>query len=424
MEKENNEGNGKFLKGVFCGVAITLACLAASLLVCQWRLDARLKALSENVRETQETESPAAYTGLDLDEQAIGGKIAEIEGIINRNFRGDIDGAQVEDHIYSGMLDGLNDPYSEYYSPEALALLDEATSGTYSGIGVLLSQDPYSGVFTVVTCYENTPAAEAGMMPGDEICGVNGEDAAGLDLDELVSKIKTAPGDTVRLQLLRGGEELELDVGRRDIQIPTVQADMLDRGIGYLQILEFDEVTVEQTRDALEQLDAQGMEKLIVDVRDNPGGILQVVCDVLDMFLPEGRIVYMEDKYGERTEYFSDAEHCFTKPLAVLINGNSASAAEIFAGAIKDYGLGTLVGTTTFGKGIVQRIFDLPDGSGLKLTIAKYFTPDGTDIHEKGIEPDVEEPLDEALQNQMVIEREEDNQLQEAIRLLDGAPQR
>ena len=198
---------------------------------------------------------------------------------------------------------------------------------------------------------------------------------------------------------------------------------MLEDQIGYIRLLEFDEVTAQQFEDAMSDLESQGMEKLIIDVRNNPGGVLQTVCDMLDQLLPEGMIVYTEDKNGKRTEYTSDEEHQFTKPLAVLVNGNSASASEIFAGAVQDYGIGTIVGTTTFGKGIVQKIFYLSDGTGLKLTVAKYYTPKGHDIHKKGIRPDVEVELDEVLQNQSSISHEEDNQLQKAISVLQEQTQ-
>jgi len=193
---------------------------------------------------------------------------------------------------------------------------------------------------------------------------------------------------------------------------------MLEGKTGYIAITEFDTITEEQFNTALAELEAQGMEKLIIDLRNNLGGVLQTVCNMLEQMLPEGLIVYTENKDGERTEYKSDGKHQFQKPLAVLINENSASASEIFAGAIKDYGIGTLVGTTTYGKGIVQRIVNLDDGTAVKLTIAKYYTPNGNDIHGKGIEPDVEVELNDNLKQKTEIEKEEDNQLQKAIEIL------
>lgn len=345
-------------------------------------------------------------------------KDGEIEELINAYYLDEIDGQKVEDTMYTGMVAGLEDPYSVYYSKEELESMEESISGAYSGIGATLTQDPDTGELSVVSCFDGTPAQEAGLQPGDVITGWNGKSVEGMELSELVSKIKTDPEEQLTLEIERDGETLEVELTRREVQIPTVEYEMLDNQIGYIRLVEFDEVTADQFKEALEDLENQNMEKLIIDVRNNPGGVLQVVCDMLDQLLPEGLIVYTEDKNGNRKEYTSDEEHQFTKPLAVLANENSASASEIFAGAIQDYGIGTIVGTTTFGKGIVQRTFYLSDGTGVKLTVAKYYTPKGHDIHKKGITPDVEIKLDEELKNQSSISHEEDNQLQKAIEVL------
>ena len=258
-------------------------------------------------------------------------------------------------------------------------------------------------------------------MPGDIIYKINGTEVSGTDLTEVVSRIKTEPGDSVNIEVVREGEaeELSFDVVRAHIEIPTVNSEMLEGKIGYIEVTEFDTVTKEQFRTALETLENQGMEKLIIDLRNNPGGVLDTVCNMLEQILPEGLIVYTEDKQGNRTEYKSSGRHEFKKPMAVLVNGNSASASEIFAGAVKDYGIGTLVGTKTFGKGIVQRIVNLNDGTAVKLTVSKYYTPKGNDIHKVGIEPDVEVELDESLKQKITIEKAEDNQLQKAIEILN-----
>ena len=200
-----------------------------------------------------------------------------------------------------------------------------------------------------------------------------------------------------------------------DVELPTVSYEMLEDSIGYLRITEFTMVTPQQFEDAYKDLQEKGMEKLIVDLRDNPGGVLSSVCDVLRQILPEGLIVYTEDKYGEKQEMKCDGDTPIDIPLAVLVNENSASASEIFAGAVKDYEIGTIVGTTTYGKGIVQSIRQLSDGSAVKLTTAKYFTPKGNDIHKVGITPDVEEKLDASLLNRTDYTHDEDNQLQAAI---------
>lgn len=406
MEQKNE--NEKFLKGLFCGVFLVLICMAGCLLHLQWKMTRRA-AVSTGSEKTET---------LDMNLSQVKKKTGEIEELINAYYLDEIDGQKVEDTMYTGMVAGLEDPYSVYYSKEELESMEESISGAYSGIGATLTQDPDTGELSVVSCFDGTPAQEAGLQPGDVITGWNGKSVEGIELSELVSKIKTDPEEQLTLEIERDGENLEVELTRREVQIPTVEYEMLDNQIGYIRLVEFDEVTADQFKEALEDLENQNMEKLIIDVRNNPGGVLQVVCDMLDQLLPEGLIVYTEDKNGNRKEYTSDEEHQFTKPLAVLANENSASASEIFAGAIQDYGIGTIVGTTTFGKGIVQRTFYLSDGTGVKLTVAKYYTPKGHDIHKKGITPDVEIELDEELKNQSSISHEEDNQLQKAIEVL------
>jgi len=241
-----------------------------------------------------------------------------------------------------------------------------------------------------------------------------------MDLNTVVSYMKGQEGTTVRLKVYRStvNDYVEMDVERRSIEVPTVESEMLEDSIGYIMITEFDSVTADQFKERIDQLKAEGMKGLIVDVRGNPGGLLDVVVDMLDYMLPEGKIVYTEDKYGRGDTFMSDAEHYFDMPLAVLVNGNSASAAEIFAGAIQDYEVGKIVGTTTFGKGIVQHIYPFNDGTAIKLTVSRYFTPNGTCIHEVGIVPDVEVELNEELRTAVSIEFDEDNQLQTAISVI------
>lgn len=415
QENDQNHGSesGSFIKGLFCGVLLVLICMAGMLFYARWKIT----KLQSGTISSETSEK------LDLNLGQVKHKTGEIEALINAYYLDEIDGQQVEDTMYTGMVAGLDDPYSVYYSKEELESMEEATAGEYSGIGATLSQDPETKEISVVSCFTGTPAEEAGLLPGDVITGWNGSSVSDMELSELVSKIKTDPDEHLTLSIERDGEELEVELTRRAVKIPTVEYEMLEDQIGYIRLLEFDEVTAQQFEDAMSDLESQGMEKLIIDVRNNPGGVLQTVCDMLDQLLPEGMIVYTEDKNGKRTEYTSDEEHQFTKPLAVLVNGNSASASEIFAGAVQDYGIGTIVGTTTFGKGIVQKIFYLSDGTGLKLTVAKYYTPKGHDIHKKGIRPDVEVELDEVLQNQSSISHEEDNQLQKAISVLQEQTQ-
>ena len=377
MEKDN-----RFMKGFLSGLCAMLI-LAGVLLFVKGEMIKREQKASETLHETENTDT------LHLDQEKVERKLNNIEDVINQYYLDEIDQNEVESWMYKGLIAGLGDTYAAYYTKEELQKTTEATSGSYKGIGAVLTQDRTTGLVTIVRCYEGTPSAEAGLLPGDVIYSINDTAVTGTDLTEVVSMIKTEPGDTVKIEVVREGEDdyLSFDVGRAAIEVPTVNSEMLEGKIGYIEITEFDTITETQFAEALQSLENQGMEKLIIDLRNNPGGVLSTVCNMLEQILPEGLIVYTEDKDGNRTEYKSKGGNEFQKPLAVLVNGNSASASEIFAGAVKDYGIGTLVGTKTFGKGIVQRIITLNDGTAVKLTVSKYFTPKGNDIHEKGIEP-------------------------------------
>ena len=240
------------------------------------------------------------------------------------------------------------------------------------------------------------------------------------DLNSVVSRMKGKKGTKVKLSVIREGEKEPIDfvITRDEIEVPTVESKMLDGGIGYISVSEFDKVTADQFRGSIKDLEKAGMKSLVVDLRNNPGGRLETVVDMLDRLLPDKLIVYQEDKNGKREEEYGSDKQQFDKPLAVLINGNSASASEIFAGAIQDYGTGTLIGTTSFGKGIVQSIIPLNDGTAVKVTVSKYFTPKGRNIHGTGIEPDIKVELDPKASNKVVIDYEDDTQLQKAVSVL------
>ena len=357
---------------------------------------------------------------IDLTDQAVQEKLTEIEGLMNNYYLDELDSDQIETWLYKGAVAGLGDPYAAYYTEEEYQSLRDSTNGSYCGIGVEISQNISTGIVTITRVFEDGPAMEAGLCPGDILYKVGDMEATGQDLTMIVSRIKGEENTEAQISVARDGEEdyLEFQVKRRVIEIQTVSSAMLENQIGYIAITSFDDVTSEQFIKALDELETQGIKGLIVDLRDNGGGLVSSVCAILDRLLPEGLIVYTEDKYGNREEETSDAEHYFDKPLAVLVNGNSASASEIFAGAVKDYEIGTLIGTKTYGKGIVQKIYPLSDGTAVKLTVSKYYTPKGNNIHGIGIEPDVEIELDEALEKKAVVSLEEDNQLQKARELL------
>ena len=397
----------QFLTGIAAGFVITMVLVEAVM-------------FGQNVLADMESESRKENGQLDLTGSGVEAKLEEIQALMETYYLEDIDTEQVEDYLYKGAVAGLGDIYAAYYTEEEYQSLIDSTNGSYYGIGVEISQNMSTGIITISRIFEGSPAEEAGLLPGDVIYKIAGQEVTGEDLNKVVSLIKGEEYTTVSVEVARDGQSgyLEFEVERRTIEVPTVESEMLEDNIGYIAITSFDDVTTEQFMTALDTLESQGMEALIVDLRNNGGGLVSSVCAILDRLLPEGLIVYTEDKYGNREEEFSDAENYFDKPMAVLVNGNSASASEIFAGAIKDYGIGTLVGTTTYGKGIVQKIYPLSDGTAVKLTVSKYYTPNGNNIHGTGIEPDVTVELSEDLMYEVEVPKEEDNQLQAAIEAL------
>ena len=334
-------------------------------------------------------------------------------------FLDEVSNEEMQDGIFKGMLESLGDPYSEYYTPEELAEMMEQSEGIYFGIGAYISLDTEKNLPKISGVMEGSPAEEADLRANDLIYEVGGVSTYGLTLTETVSMIKGEEGTEVTLTIIREGESdyLEVTLTRRRVEAPTVEYSMLEGRIGYIQVTEFDSVTVNQFSEALYTVKNSAARGIILDLRGNPGGNLDAVVDMCNMILPEGMIVYTEDKYGNREEYTCDGENELQLPLVVLVDMNSASAAEIMAGAIKDYGIGTLVGTTTFGKGIVQQIMSFRDGSAVKLTISAYYTPNGNNIHGIGIEPDVLCEFDgEAYYGS---EDHPDNQLEKAKEVLE-----
>ena len=394
---EEKQKNHSFRKGLVCGVLVCMLGVAVCGCGATWALG--LLGL-------------AGLSGLasGSDQSEVSSKMQELQSYIDRYFLFDYAKEDEESGIYKGMMAGLGDVYTTYYTPDEYASFMESSNGSYSGIGAMLSQDYNTGIITVVKVFDGSPAADAGIQPDDILYKVKGEEVTGEDLSLVVTDLKGEEGTDVEISMMRGTDVLDFTLTRRSIEVPTVEYQMLDENIGYIAISEFDDVTDEQFIAALEDLKSQGMKNLAIDLRNNGGGLVDVTCNILDQLLPEGLIVYTEDKNGERQEEYSDAEHYFDGKMAVLVNGNSASASEIFAGAIKDYGVGTLIGTQTFGKGIVQSLFPLSDGSAIKITVSRYYTPAGNNIHGVGITPDIILERD--------TESEEDNQLQKAIEVL------
>lgn len=331
-------------------------------------------------------------------------KLNAMDSVLDTFYFDDVDEETAKDNIYKAYLSSYGDKYTVYYTADEYKSLLESTTGKFSGIGAVC-QKMDNGTILITEAYEEAPAYKAGIRKGDYVSKVEGQDITDMDLSTAVALIKGEKGTSVHLEVIRDDTTFECDVVRDDIDIRTVSYSMRENDIGYILISQFDTVTTNQFKSAFDDLTAQGMKGLVIDIRSNPGGVLGTVVDMLDEILPDGLIVYTQDKDGNKTEYKGSNKNELTVPLAVLVDGNSASASEIFAGAVQDYGIGNIIGTQTFGKGIVQTIRPMTDGSAIKYTIAKYFTPKGQDIHGNGVTPDIVieyEPSDDgSVDNQL-----------------------
>lgn len=345
-------------------------------------------------------------------------KMTEIQSYVNQFFLDDIDQEKMQDAVCKGMVNGLGDTYAAYYNEEEYQDMKEKTSGNYCGIGAVVSQSATDGAISIVQTIKGGPAEKAGMKSGDMIVEVDGISTQGMDLTALISKTKGDAGTKVKVTVLRDGHQKKYMITRKEIHSQTVESRMLDNKIGYIAVSSFEEVTKQQFRDALKKLEKEGEKSLIIDLRNNGGGLLSTAVDMLDRLLPKGTLVYTKDKNGEKEVYSATDEERFDKPVAILVNENSASASEVFSGAMQDYKKAVLVGNTTFGKGIVQTVFDLPDGTALKLTTSKYYTPKGRNIHGTGLEPDISVALDETTYTQKKSGLTIDNQMERAVEYL------
>ncbi len=341
-------------------------------------------------------------------------KIEHFQLLLETYYYEDVSKEDLADGVLYGLMETVGDPYTCYYSVEEMKELTEDIEGVFHGIGAYLEMDYDKSYAKISGIIDGTPASQSDIKVGDYVIEVDGQDVYGMTLTDVVALIRGDAGTQVTLLLNRNGSEVEVTVTRQNIETPTVEYELLEGDIAHITITEFDDVTTAQFVEAMEEMRGDNAKGLILDVRGNPGGNLSTVVEICELMLPEGMIVYTEDKYGNRSEYKCDGTNEFDLPLVLLIDGGSASASEILAGAIKDYEMGTLVGTTTYGKGIVQKIFSYEDGSAAKITVSKYYTPNGYNIHGVGIAPDVEVPFDSDL----YLEEEIDNQLQEAIRIV------
>lgn len=411
--------NREFVKGIFMGILGMMVVFCTFSVIYTMNVgETPFPAIMEGEQYIGSgSEEGAVFQKVDenVDASAVVRKMNLLQKYIDKYYINDTTKTDYVSGIYKGMINSLGDIYSTYYSEDEYAKLQETSSGNYSGIGALVQLDEDSGTMSIVSVYDDSPAKEAGLLPEDIIYMVDGKSVSGEDLSTVVSWMKGKEGTRVELTVYRKSEKLTMEIERRNIEIKTVASELLDGGIGYIVVTSFEDATVKQFKKAIEDLEEKGMKGLIIDLRNNGGGVMKSAILMLDQILPEGVVVSTKNKAGEKQVFHSSNQKSFTKPLVVLINENSASASEIFAGAIKDREAGTLIGTKSYGKGIVQTVFGLGDGSALKLTTSEYFTPSGQNIHGKGIEPDIEIDFSDEIRKKGYVSREEDVQLKRAV---------
>ena len=356
--------------------------------------------------------APGAVSGQSVLSDETEEKLRTLREVIDEAYLFGTEDVDFDTAVIRAYMDALGDPYSVYYTPEEYDDMMESSRGTFFGIGVSIQQDVNDMSVTVIQVFRGSPAEEAGVKPGDVIYAVDGVPVGDDDINVTVTKVRGPENSKVKITFYRPSldKNIDFEITRREVQVDSAVGEMLDDHIGLISLTSFDEITYGQFAKAFNELADNGMQGVVFDLRNNGGGLLSSVVDIVDALAPEGIITYTLDKNGNRSEYKSDAADALTIPAVILTNGNTASASEIFTAALHDYGKATVVGTTTFGKGIVQMIYPLNDGSGLKLTVSRYYTPNGVCIHGEGIDPDVEVEEDP--------ETEEDEQLLEAIRIL------
>ncbi len=421
MEEITREKKRSFWGGILAGVFVAgtlLTILFIILLEKETRLvEQRMSEVTSSVKVTGSTTS--SDSSKKKDGSLIDSEFTEKADLIYNSvvkrfyFEEDINTDDMKENMYKAIIDSLGDKYAEYYTAEELEEMFMSSEGVYYGIGAYVMMDEETGYPLLTKIFKDSPASRAGLMDGDIVYAVDDENLFGYKLDEAVALIKGPENTNVKLTIYRENEPdyVDVTVTRGKVESPTVESEMKEDGIGYLQITEFDDVTTEQFYKAYDNLNAQGMKAMILDLRSNGGGNLDTVLKIGERMLPKGIITYTEDKAGKREEFKCKGKSVIEIPLVVLTNGYTASASELLTGALHDYGLATVIGTNTYGKGIVQTIYPLSDGSGIKITTSRYYTPNGVCIHGEGIAPDIELEYDSELYSTEKI----DNQLEYAM---------
>ena len=362
---------------------------------------------------------PSTGFGTGLNNRKILQKLSFLEAYTGKYYLNKIDSDNVEQNIYKGFAKGLNDPYAEYYTKSEYKQLTEEDSGEYEGIGISVVKDTDTGYAEIASVFKDQPAYKAGLKTGDLITAVNKKSTVDMDLQDVVSEIKNKDNKTVVLTIYRDKQSKDYTVKKSSVQLDSVSYKMKDNKTGYIAVSQFLENTGDQFNNAVNDLEKQGMTSLIIDLRDNGGGLLNTCTDMLSRLVEKDKLlVYTKDKEGNKEEFKSDSAKTVDIPMVILVNGNTASASEIMTGCLKDYGKATVVGTKTYGKGIVQSIMPLPDGSAVKFTVANYYTPNGINIHKKGIEPDVEVKISDEQWKKAQTDEKADTQLKKAMEIL------
>ena len=400
----------KFLKGFLVGL-IVAAASAAILIFCakDYLFSASNQTEYNGSKATDEEQLETFHKKIDF-----------ALGYINEFFYEDVDYNALYNGAMDGMMAALGDPYSCYYDPDQTKALQETTDGSYEGIGCYVVTPVGSTDLIVASVVDGSPAQKAGMLPEDIIVAVDGTDIVGFNPDYVTTLIRGKPGTSVTVTIKRGEERIDLTMNREKIVQKVVTYKMLDDGIGYIYLAAFYKNATEEIKAAMADMERQGMQKLIIDLRDNPGGLFDTAIDVLDIMLDKGLLAaYTEDNKGKQTKSYTKDTAKFDKPVAILINGNSASASELFTQTMRDYEKAAVIGTKSFGKGIYQSMYFLyMDLSSIKLTGGRYFSPKGVCVHEVGIEPDIVVELEEGLEKESILQRTRDNQLDAAIKYL------